>query len=120
MKSIIEFCDKWIILFSDENTDAYTLCDDISFGDECLSFGWKMDCGKSFLKKYNCTFFNDALLHIENENDIALLGSLLFSHWRYFNHWAYSASDILQYRNWFLAVLQRIKTLAIQILNNSI
>lgn len=109
---IIKFCDKWITLFTDKNTSSYTLADDISFADACFSFCWKMDCGASFFEQYSCENFDDALLYIQNENDIALLGSLLFSHWRYFNHWAYSVSEILKYKDWFITVLQRIKDLA--------
>ena len=111
MSQIVDFCDKWIKLFSDENTSYLTLMDDISFADSCFSFGWEMDCGKSFFKRYSCESFDDVLLHIHNESNITLLGSLLFSHWRYFNHWAYSGIEILKYKDWFITVLKHIKSL---------
>ena len=85
--------------------------DDSSFAEDCCLFDWDMDCGNAFFQKYKCKSFNDALPYINQEDTIALLGSLLFSHWRYFNHWAYSGIEILEYRNWFVIVLQRIKSL---------
>lgn len=85
--------------------------EDITFAEDCISFGWEMDCGKSFFKKYNCSSFNEALSYINNENSIDLLGSLLFSHWRYFNHWSNSSSEILEYKNWFIILLRQIKTI---------
>lgn len=110
-EKVVAFCDKWIELFSNENTSYLTLMDDSSFAEDCCLFDWEMDCGNAFFQKYKCKSFNDALPYINQEDTIALLGSLLFSHWRYFNHWAYSGIEILEYRNWFVIVLQRIKSL---------
>ena len=108
---IIVFCNRWIELFSNKNTLFYQLTDDRSFADDCFSFGWEMDCGKSFFQKHLCENFDEALHCIEQENNLDLLGSLLFSHWRYFNHWAYSGAEILEHRGWFVAVLKRIKAI---------
>ena len=50
---------------------------------------------------------------IENVNDISLLGSAIYSRWRYFNHWAYDAADILSMpnRSWFIIALNRLAEL---------
>ena len=47
---------------------------------------------------------------IENVNDISLLGSAIYSRWRYFNHWAYDAAEILSMPNkrWFIIALNRL------------
>lgn len=51
-----------------------------------------MDCGHVFSKKYgNAANTFEALERIVGEiTDIPLLGSAIYSQWRYFNHWAYS------------------------------
>ena len=100
-------------MFSNNDTNYLKLMDDSSFAEDCCLFGWEMDCGEAFFNKYQCESFNAALSYISQENTIALLGSLLFSHWRYFNHWAYSGSEILEYKGWFVLVLERIKELTI-------
>ena len=108
---MVVFCDKWIELFSNEDTSYLKLMDDSSFAEDCCLFGWEMDYGEAFFNKYKCESFRNALQYVSEEDNMALLGSLLFSHWRYFNHWAYSGSEILEYRDWFVVVLQRIKSL---------
>lgn len=47
---------------------------------------------------------------IDNVMDIPLLGSAIYSQWRYFNHWAYSGAEILEPENraWFLLALERL------------
>ena len=49
-----------------------------------------------------------------NRGERDLLGSAIYSKWRYFNHWAYDAAEILSQpsRGWFVAVLSRMKYLA--------
>ena len=110
-EKIVMFCDKWIELFSNDKTSYLTLMDDSSFAEACFSFGWEMDSGESFFQKHKCESFSNALQYASQEDNIDLLGSLLFSHWRYFNHWAYSGSEILEYKDWFVTVLQHIKSL---------
>lgn len=43
-----------------------------------------------------------------------LLGSAIYSRWRYFNHWAYTGEEILepQNRNWFITALTRLEKLS--------
>ena len=51
---------------------------------------------------------------INNVTDIPLLGSAIYSRWRYFNHWAYDGSEILnpQNRAWFISALSRLAMLS--------
>ena len=84
----------------------------MSFPNYCKSFGWIIDQGKSFKNQYPCNSYEEALKHISQVTDIKLLGNLLFSYWRYFNHWAES-SLTMHNRAWFIAVLTRLKELAL-------
>jgi uncharacterized repeat protein (TIGR03833 family) len=113
-KVIHEFAIKWLKKFEDPKATGYDLCDNPSFGKDCLSFGLEMDCGKSFEKKYpgrNISDDSEALEKVINDiTDIKLLGSAIFSQWRYYNHWAYSYSDIAEpkVRSWFIVALTRL------------
>jgi len=106
------FCEEWIEKYSDEKSTDYQLIDDMSFPNYCKSFGWIIDQGKSFKNQYPCNSYEEALKHISQVTDIKLLGNLLFSYWRYFNHWAESSLTIHN-RAWFIAVLTRLKELAL-------
>ena len=46
--------------------------------------------------------------------DIPLLGSAIYSQWRYFNHWAYTGAEILEPKNraWFILALSRLALLS--------
>lgn len=74
-----------------------------------------MDCGKSFGEKHGQAVNDDeALKEIINKvDDIELLGSAIYSRWRYFNHWAYDGADILKSKNrqWFIVALSRLAIL---------
>ena len=75
-----------------------------------------MDCGHAFEEKYgNAVYDHEALKAvIDDITDIPLLGSAIYSRWRYFNHWAYSGEEILapENRAWFIVSLDRLATLA--------
>ena len=51
---------------------------------------------------------------IDDVTDIFLLGSAIYSQWRYFNHWAYSGEDILEPQNraWFISAFSRLAQLS--------
>lgn len=83
--------------------------------DDCNTFGFEMDCGHAFQEKYKDAFNNLRTLNrvLDRIDDIDLLGSAIYSKWRYFNHWAYDAAEILSQpsRGWFVAILSRMKYL---------
>lgn len=115
-KKIHEFAMKWYDKFRDTKT-RYNICDDSSFADDCFSFNFKMDCGESFIAAYpDKNVFNDYQeldKIIDSINDIQLLGSAIFSKWRYFNHWAYNGEEIEspENRKWFMTALGRLEQL---------
>lgn len=109
---IRDFADKWLAKFQDKNTNGYDLADDASFADSCFALKFEMDCGQGFCKKYGIENLGEVLSVLDRVDDIDYLASAIFSNWRYFNHWAYSCSEILDHRDWFIATLTKLKELA--------
>ena len=86
---IKEFAQKWLEKFQDPNVCYIELVEHY-FADDCQALRFEMDCGHAFGERYGNAVNNaDALREIINEiSDIQLLGSAIYSQWRYFNHWA--------------------------------
>ena len=116
LSSVYKFACKWLDAFNNPNIRYYELTD-TDMGDDCSALGFKMDCGHAFSEKYIGAFDTTSVLKqiINDVTDIELLGSAVHSKWRYYNHWAYSGSEILDPENkeWFIVVLERLKTLSI-------
>lgn len=114
-KDIHDFATKWFEKFSDANIDYIELVDHY-MADDCEALGFKMDCGNSFSNSYGKAVHDSEELKviINRINDISLLGSAIYSRWRYFNHWAYDAKSILEEKNrkWFLLALNRLMQLS--------
>ncbi|MBQ8989150.1 MAG: ADP-ribosylglycohydrolase family protein [Prevotella sp.] len=75
---------------------------------------FEMDCGQSFIETCGEEAWrnNEGLLQvIDKINDLKILGSGLFSQWRYFNHWAWGHATEKD-RDWFLTVLKRMQVLS--------
>ena len=114
MNQIHAFAVKWCDKFRDQTVRYIDLVDHY-MADDCEALGFVMDCGKAFERRYgdavsNATALDKVIGEIE---DISLLGSAIYSRWRYFNHWAYSAEEILesQNRRWFILALSRLAVL---------
>ena len=114
-KAVHDFAMKWRKKFLTPNIDFVELVDHF-MADDCEELGFKMDCGTSFSELYGRAVFDSEELNviINQINDISLLGSAIYSRWRYFNHCAYDARSILEEknRNWFLLALDRLMTLS--------
>lgn len=110
-----EFAIRWIEKFKKENIDFLELVDHF-IADEFEKLGFKMDCGDAFGKQYGKAVYDNRELVriIDSIDDINLLGSAIYSRWRYFNHWAFDAAEILnpQNRDWFITALERLSILA--------
>lgn len=115
MKLIHDFAVKWFGKFRDKNTNYIELVDHY-MADDCEALGFVMDCGHAFVEKYGNAASNCEALEriISQVTDIPLLGSAIYSQWRYFNHWAYSGEEILELKNreWFLIALSHLGKLA--------
>ena len=115
-KVIHEFAVEWFSKFRDAKTTRHELAEDSAFSDACFSFDFKMDCGEAFIATYSQNEFHDYReldKIIDSINDISLLGSAIFSKWRYFNHMAYSSEKITEADNraWFITALSRLERL---------
>lgn len=114
MKQIHEFAVKWCDKFRDQKINYIELVDHY-MADDCAALGFEMDCGHAFTEKYGDAASNSETLDriIDDVDDIPLLGSAIYSRWRYFNHWAYSGAEILEPKNraWFILALSRLALL---------
>lgn len=115
MKQMHDFAVKWCDKFRNQNINFIELVDHF-MADDCAAFGFEMDCGQGFSEKYgDAVDDHEALGKIINDvTDIPLLGSAIYSRWRYFNHWAYTGEEILEPQNraWFVLALSRLRELA--------
>lgn len=115
LQLVHEFAIKWCDKFRDQNIHYIELVDRY-MADDCDALGFVMDCGHGFSEKYGNAANNYEALDkiIDEVDDIQLLGSAIFSQWRYFNHWAYDAADILKVENraWFILALGRLALLS--------
>mgnify|MGYP003517684467 FL=1 len=116
MKQIHDFAVKWCDKFRDPNFD-YIELENHYIADDCATLGFEMDCGHAFTEKYGqAPFYNYEELEkiIDDITDIFLLGSAIYSRWRYFNHWAYSGEEILEQQNreWFIIAFSRLALLS--------
>lgn len=115
MKQIHDFAVKWCDKFRDQNINYVELVDHY-MADDCDALGFEMDCGHAFSEKYGNAANNHETLDriIDEVTEIPLLGSAIYSQWRYFNHWAYDAAEILEPKNraWFILALSRLALLS--------
>lgn len=81
----------------------------------CVVFGFDMDFGKTFEKKYGKAVDDYAALEliIDDVMDVPLLGSAIHSRWHYFKHVADAGEAILEPNNraWFVLALGRLARL---------
>ena len=110
-KDIHDYAVKWLEMFRDPDINYLALVE----RDDCSALGFEMDCGNAFTEKYGRASSDSKELAkiIDEVTDIPLLGSAIYSQWRYFNHWAYSGAEILepQNREWFIIALSRLAVL---------
>lgn len=112
-KAIFLFTERWIPFFSSDQPNTYDF--DAFFGEECTEQGFQMDCGNEFEARYpgcfNYESDNDLANLIDGIVDVDLLGSAVFSQWRYMTHWALAFELNKDACNWFLLVLRRMREL---------
>lgn len=107
-QDINRFAVKWLEKYQDKRTSENEL--EELFPQDCFTLGFTMDCGESFITRYGENAFRGASELqgiIGAVDDIELLTSAVFSHWRYYTHWTCSPID----REWFVIALSRLKVL---------
>ena len=114
IKTFIEkYIDYFLTKFNPNSSSYYDMFESPSFPDECWSLGFEMDCGESFIAAYGQEAWHsrrELSSIIEKADDIIILGSALFSQWRYFNHWSYYHATE-EDKEWFLIILRRMQEL---------
>lgn len=114
MRKIHEFAMNWFDIFRNNNTTDMEIVENQSFADDCFSFEFKMDCGEAITNAFpEKNVFNDWQeldKVIDSIDDVQLIGSAIFSKWRYFNHWAGAGESITDAANraWFITALGRL------------
>lgn len=85
---IKEYISKFSDMLNDSNVPDIQIVDDPTIGDGFKTLGFEMDCGHAFEERYGDAFRNPDSLEkvIDSIDDLQLLGSALFSQWRYYNH----------------------------------
>ena len=105
------FAKHWRGVFEEPLSKHYDA--DTQFADDCFALGFQMDCGTAFQEAYpNARAFESAenlQAIIQSVHDVDLLGSAIFSHWRYLTHWAYEC-DLMspENRKWFVVAFNRM------------
>ena len=80
--------------------------------EEMWSFGLVMDCGHSFENMYKQALGNLRMLEssVSDIDDPFILGSAIFSEWRYYTHWAEDYIDD-EHVKWFEVAARRLAEL---------
>ena len=84
------------------------------FPNDCRKYGFEMDIGQSFIEAYGeCAWHHLDCLEpiIDKVDDINIIGSALFSKWRFFNHWSCSPPEEDDIK-WFLLLFRRLRDLS--------
>lgn len=80
----------------------------------CAAQGFRIDCGEDFCQIQSEIFnldFNNLEEALEPIQDIDLLGSIIFSQYRYITHWSQTGLTDPKACNWFIVALRRLKEL---------
>lgn len=113
-KEIYDFAMRWSKKYRSSETKEYEV--EEGFADECFALGFEMDCGNAFETEFPGTnAFSDyeALDKIIGQvQDVSLLGSAIFSKWRYITHWSFGEQLLSpQNRPWFILAFGRLASL---------
>ena len=108
-KKIHDFAVKYHSLYVNPQTTEREVED--GFSDQCFALGFEMDCGERFIETFSKGAFyekEDLEQIISDIDDIMLLGSAIFSHWRAVTHWDYSSLLGEEHRPWFITAFGRL------------
>ena len=100
-RKVCAFAKKWIAVFQNPNIRELEISENQKFAQDCFSLGFPMDCGQAFERMYPGIHLGNAdelQRVIDTVDDIRLLGSAIFSRWRYYNHWAMGARIVSRNR----------------------
>ena len=110
-KQIAVFVSEFQSKLNDLNVPDIQIIDDPTIGETFRDFGFIMDTGEVFKLKYGNDAFDkyEALTRIiDSVDDIEVLGSAIFSKWRYYNHWTGSSIREEGPMKWFNLAINRL------------
>lgn len=109
-KEIYAFAVHWLEKYRNPDTTEREVID--GYDEACFALGFVMDCGESFEAEFpGKKAFQDAAVLEEVINqiqDIQLLGSAIFSKWRFVTYWTLSSLLEPEYRDWFMIAFSRL------------
>ena len=115
LMKIHNFAFFWLNMYKfHKKVFFYNYQDGEYLGDALASLGFEMDSGRLYCERFGETHLPDLdeLKQHLPEMDIQLLGNLIFSQWRRWNHW--SDYECMQEEDfqWFVIALERLDELA--------
>jgi len=111
-KTIFEFLKSWTKRFSSHELTKIEF--EENFGDICASLGFQMDCSHEFDRLYPGSSqipSTELDAMINSIQDVDLLGSAVYSQWRYLTHWADFYELDKDTCHWFKIILRQMKEL---------
>ena len=112
-KKVCDFAYRWWRLFGDSMTAERDFSD--NFEKECRELKFQMDCGEKFRIRYGeKAFYDSAALDtvLGDISDEMLLGSAVYSKWRYITHWTQQSLLDAENRKWFKIALDRLRVIS--------
>lgn len=109
-KDINAFAREYLALFTDQKTQERMLAE--RFGEQSQALGFVMDGGRGFVEEYSGDAYDntpDLLKIIGSVTDPMLLGSAIYSRWRYITRWSGESLLDEANRSWFVAALGRLE-----------
>lgn len=105
------FARKWRDAFK-EDYDFYKIFDGPDLGEEARAVGFELDKGQSYAEAFpELTSWGEpeAFAQILSDERLTLpiLGAVVFSRWRYFNHWALEHPNE-EDRQWFIMAFEKL------------
>ncbi len=112
-KDIHDFAIRWLEKYHNPSSTEQDV--ENGFGDQCRSLGFEMDGGKAIKEAYpkSDPLSDTAALQsiINMITDVSILGSAIFSNWRFITHWGETGLLTPDSRAWFICALSRLAEL---------
>ena len=115
LMKIHNFAFFWFNMYKyHQVVNFYNYGDGEYLGDALASLGFEMDSGRSYCERFGETHLPDIdeLQQRLPEMDIQLLGNLIFSQWRRWNHWSDYECMKEEDFQWFVIAFERLDELA--------
>jgi hypothetical protein len=113
-RRIRRFALVWAQMYQNHASIPGSYFDDAEFmGEELADLGFEMDCGQAYYDAFGENVLPDVerLQEFLPDMTIQVLGNLIFSQWRYWNHWSMAPMEEPDYQ-WFVIALSRLAGLA--------